>query len=80
MQPCPTNKDGAASTAIAGVRDVLSVYGGEDAAPQVGGVVGLDDALPTVGQSAVPQEKPIASETEVGLVCCGQPVGRGDMA
>jgi len=71
--------DRAAVAVVAGAGDELDVGRGEDAAVELGGVVGLDEGLAAVVQAAVAEQEAGAAEREVAAVVVGQAVrDRGD--
>ena len=62
------DEDGAAVAVVAGVDDVLQAGREIDAAPDVDGVVGLQNIFAAVVELAIAEQKAEAAIGEVGLV------------
>ena len=62
------DEDRAAVAIVAGIVDVLQAGGEVKAAPDVRGVVGLDNVFAAVVQSAIAEEKAEAAIGEIVLV------------
>ena len=60
------DEHGAAVAVVAGVVDVLQAGGEVDAAPDVDGVIGLQDIFAAVVQGAVAEKEPKTAIGEVG--------------
>src|ERR1700761_4781251 len=65
----------SASFVIAGASDVLPIGREGNASPDVGGVVGLEDFLEPVGESAIAQDEAQAAEFQVAAMIAGNAVG-----
>src|SRR5262245_39120547 len=65
MQPHSRDQNRAAVAVIPGVVDVLKIEREEGAAPQVNGVISLDNILPSIGQPAIPKQKAETPKREV---------------
>src|ERR1700751_207437 len=68
MQPERRHEDRPAVAIVAGIVDVLDAGGDIDSAPQVQGVIGLDDVFPTVIQMAIAEQEAETSSSQVVLV------------
>src|ERR1700683_3528166 len=75
MEAEPWNPHRAAVAVVTRVIDVLQIGSEEKAAPQVGGIVALDDFLSAVVQAAIAQQKAQTAERQVVLVIGRNSVG-----
>ena len=75
MEAEPWNPHRAAVPVVTRVIDVLQIGSDEKAAPQMRGIVALDDFLSAVVQTAIAQQKAQPAELQVVLVIGGNSVG-----
>jgi hypothetical protein len=59
---------GTAILVVAGICDVLEIKRSKKSAPEVGRIIAFEDALASVGERAITQQKPPASQSQIPAV------------